>query len=309
MRPQRIWSTTALTNLLMPESVSGLPLRTVSLILVLFLLAIAPGDFLLLGWIRRRRWTWVLFPAVSLAFTGFTMWTARQHLGQTTYDRSITVIDVDQDGRPIRTSRFEMLFAPSNRQVLTEQHSSLMVPLDPGLDNLLQAPYRSNAPLTYERPWTFTGNMPRKYTVSRDVRQWSPRLARTTYFGPRDEDDAAHLPTIDWDLLDANDSRGLVAFGPVYALRVSAQGTRPLFNTSTFIPPKMIELASKITSRHPSGLFFVLSQISPTGSGNWEDLALLDASDPLQEVLVVITNPVEGQYVITRQLRVMSDES
>ena len=127
----RVWQQSDLERLLLPDSVSGLPLGTVSLVLVLFLLAIGPGDYFLLGWLKRRRWTWILFPVVSLLFTGFTMWLARQHLGHTSYERAMTVVDLGDDGQPVRTSRFEMLYAASNRTVTVDLQDQLMVPLAP----------------------------------------------------------------------------------------------------------------------------------------------------------------------------------
>src|SRR5690606_23173117 len=97
---------------LLPESIQGLPLATVSGVLILFLLAIAPGDYYLLGKLGRRRWTWILFPSLSLLFTASTMWLARQHLGRSTFDHAITVVDLGRDGVPVKTSRFEMLYLP-----------------------------------------------------------------------------------------------------------------------------------------------------------------------------------------------------
>jgi hypothetical protein len=283
LEPERIWQQADLTKLLLPDSVRGLPLSTVGLLLVVFLLVISPGDYYLLGWLKRRRWTWVLFPCLSLLFTGYTMWLARQHLGQTSYDHAITVVDLGADDEPVRTSRFEMLYTASNRRATTDLQQEMMVPLDPVADRLVRRMLEPRAPREYEQPWTFSGRVPHNYTVQRDVQQWSPRMARRTTFGGSE----VPLPT---------------AATPVHRRRLSREATE-IVQSGAAIPAQIIELADSITRRPARGYFSVVSQLSPTCGGNWEDLSLLDASSDKASVLVEITNPSEGEYVIIRRLQ------
>ena len=300
LQPKRTWGTLELEKLLLPDTVQGLPLWKVSLILLLFLLAIAPGDYLLLGWLKRRRWTWILFPSVSLLFTAFAMWTANQHLGKTSYERSITVVDVGEDGRAVRTSHFAMLYAAANRQVQTDQNASLMVPLDPDRSQGRRRRYEPQSPWSYEQAWTYVGRTPRRYSVVRDVQQWAPRLSRTTSFGSSADEEFAE--SINWDRLESAASHNVGGSHPFHAFRLTEDRMHLLSSEETEIPEQIVQLAATVTRRQPTGLFAYVSQLSPTGSGNWEDLTLLDPSDPGQEVLVAITSPSEGRYVICRRL-------
>jgi len=53
--------------------------------------------------------------------------------------------------------------------------------------------------------------------------------------------------------------------------------------------------------RAPEGLFSIVSQVSPTGGANFEDLTILDPTDPNQWLLVVIV-PDGEDYVVYRRL-------
>jgi hypothetical protein len=283
LEPERIWQQSDLTKMLLPDSVRGLPLSTVGLLLAVFLLVISPGDYYLLGWLKRRRWTWILFPCLSLLFTGYTMWLARQHLGQTSYEHAITVVDLGEDDRPVRTSRFEMLYTASNRLATSDLQQQLMVPLDPHTDRLVRRMLEPRAPREYEQPWTLSGRVPQNYSVRRDIQQWSPRTARLTTFGNSE----VPLPT---------------AATPVRRLRLTRDRIE-VDQVGAAIPAQIIQLAEQITRRPPRGFFSVVSRLSPTCGGNWEDLNLLDDSSGEVSVLIEITHPSEGEYVIVRRLQ------
>ena len=72
-RPRPLRFGRVLLSTLLPPKVQGRPFFMVIAILTLFLSAIAPGDYFLLGLLKRRKYTWLLFPTVSLAFTYFTV--------------------------------------------------------------------------------------------------------------------------------------------------------------------------------------------------------------------------------------------
>jgi hypothetical protein len=283
LEPERMWQQAELTKLLLPDSVRGLPLTKVSMVLAVFLLLIAPGDYLVLGWLKRRRWTWIVFPCLSLLFTAYTMWLARQHLGQTSYEHAITVVDLGEDDRPVRTSRFEMLYTASNRRTTSELQQTLMVPLDPHVERLVRGMLETSAPREYEQPWTFSGRVPQNYSVQRNVQQWSPRMARFTTFG----DSEVALPT---------------AATPIHRLRLSRDATE-VVTRGAEVPSQIVQLAKGITGRPSRGFFSVVSQRSPTCGGNWEDLSLLDDSSGEMSVLVEIFTPSEGEYIIIRRLQ------
>ena len=119
-----------LMNLLMPKTVRLIPFSAVLGLLVLFLLMIGPVDYFVLGFFRRRRFTWVLFPATSLAFTAATVLMANHYLGLRDQRRSLIVVDLARDGTALRWNRYELVFAARDKQSVTELKDALWAPLD-----------------------------------------------------------------------------------------------------------------------------------------------------------------------------------
>ena len=67
---------------LMPRTVRLIPFSALMGTLGVFLLMIGPVDYFVLGWLRRRRYTWVLFPATSVVFMLATVLMANYFLGR-----------------------------------------------------------------------------------------------------------------------------------------------------------------------------------------------------------------------------------
>lgn len=298
LAPSRIGTRSELTPVLLPTAVTGLPLTTVVILLALFLIVIAPGDYFLLGWLRRRRWTWILFPSASLLFTGYMMWIARQHLGESSYVHSITVVDLGSDDQPVRTSQFQLLFPALTQQVATSHEQELIVPLDPRIAQYGGQTIGATDIRDYEPPWTYLGRIPRKYVLHREVQQWAPRLARRTTFGSM----AASGELLEEMAVDSASSGRTDAELETVVLELTGD-QRDVLRVNPEIPEAIVDLAVNATARRSGSYFSVVSQISPNCAGNWEDLALLDPSDPSQSVRIEITSPATGRYVVTRRLQ------
>ncbi|MGH7127823.1 MAG: hypothetical protein ACREIV_04605, partial [Planctomycetaceae bacterium] len=63
-----------LLDRLLPESVAVVPLTTIAIILGLYVVVVGPVDYFVLGWLRLRKLTWIVFPIVTLAFAGYLVW-------------------------------------------------------------------------------------------------------------------------------------------------------------------------------------------------------------------------------------------
>ena len=60
-------------------------------------------------------------------------------------------------------------------------------------------------------------------------------------------------------------------------------------------------LVRKVCVRPAIGLFSIMSQISPNGAGDFEDLSILDPEDPNQLLLVIVSRQ-GNDYVVFRRL-------
>ncbi|MAE63098.1 MAG: hypothetical protein CMJ18_02395 [Phycisphaeraceae bacterium] len=177
---------------LTPESVSVLPLGTVVLVLAIFTAVIGPGEYFVLGLVRRRRWTWVVFPVTTIAFTLFMMRMSDRAMGMTERRTAGVVYDVADDGSVLRRTRFELLFSGAPRRFVTEQRDGLFTPLDHQGD-----PARPGLGLADRPPPVVTGAFPRRYEVVQAIAKWTPQVNRITTVGTGD------APfDVDWSALD-----------------------------------------------------------------------------------------------------------
>jgi hypothetical protein len=366
--PQRDDLERSIRQILMPERIEGVPFSVVAVILTLFLLAVAPGDYFLLGFLNCRKYTWWLFVLISAAFTLCTVKIAESYMGHNDYQTSLAFVDLGPraaDDTPAasaaRTSRFEMLFVSTQRTIEKELHNCLYTDLTDSAEipeNLQSADGRFgftetekmdlNARMTVDLP-VYEGMMPASFTVHQQLRQWSPRIARETTFG--DGRSSVQETGINWAALPAASLNsvegrralyarvlanepdaqvlllnGAWAYDPVHNddapasvaaagssfAQISvpgAGGARNLIGSpaTALLSPTaqgaspVASLAIRASVRAPAGLFAICSQVAPTGGQVLEDLSLLDTSDPLQWLVLVVVRR-ENSWVVFRQL-------
>jgi len=201
---------------LLPKTVRLIPFSALLGILAVFLLAIGPGDYFMLGSLRRRRYTWILFPALSFCFMLATVVMANHFLGSRDQRRSLFIVDLDKDGTALRWNRYDVIFAAADKLAVTELKDALWVPLNSSPVPGMQYPYNPGgmppgAPTrmpagTYVRngriryrintygsptygemetgPSLYEGIVPTHFQTSQLIRQWQPRLNRVFSFEP-----------------------------------------------------------------------------------------------------------------------------
>jgi hypothetical protein len=185
-----------------------------------FLLMIGPVDYFVLGWLHRRRYTWVLFPATSIAFVLATTLMANHYLGAHDQHCNLTLVDLDKDGTALRWNRFELIFAGREKMVTTDVTNALWVPLDveaisvgwtsytptalraygarpPGYmvgpnglrpynNNIVQGAYTyvSGNAANDSGPPQYAGILPSHFQTTEAIHQWQPKLNRILSFEP-----------------------------------------------------------------------------------------------------------------------------
>ncbi|SFH92817.1 hypothetical protein [Planctomicrobium piriforme] len=311
-----------LVSLLMPNRVSQVPFHIVALILVACLLAIGPGDYLLLSWLGLRRWTWVLFPSLAIATGLVTMLIAQSYMGAADYRTSISFIDLTEVGKCAKASRFEMTFTATEKELQEEFKQILTVPVENHLPSAaeIEDPYLSSrvpaasASLINEAPATDIGRVPLNYTHVRKMQQWKPQLTRQTSIGSNPE---VQIPELNWQEFNPaalsdevirqrllNEIQSVLPDGRILLLHQDEIYSASKLESTAV--PQSIEaiavLARQVGASPQSGLFQIFSQISPSGSGQFEDLALLDRSDPEQWLLIVVASTSPETHFVYRRL-------
>jgi hypothetical protein len=213
----------SLRQFLLPERIEGVPLAVVAVILGLYLLSIAPGDYFLLGRLGSRKYTWGLFIVVSAAFTWCAVLVAQSYMGKADYHTSLVFADLAEwggsEGQPaiVRTNRFDMLFVAKQEMVEIPLRNTLYTDLT---DRALQSEQRArkhergpffgtdneemdvmDAPVI-DMP-VYSGVMPSAYNVQQLMRQWSPRINRRTML--HGDGDLLAATRIDWSRLRPDD--------------------------------------------------------------------------------------------------------
>jgi hypothetical protein len=292
-----------------------------------FVLIIGPADYYLLGLLRRRKLTWILFPATSLVFTIATVLIADYYLGLRDQRRSLTVVDLAADGTALRWNRFELVFAARDRQSVTELKDALWVPLIAGgfPDGMLPSPYgpspyNPSGPPNYpysgypyngrnafrlaphrdaEPPW-YAGVVPVHFQTSEAIRQWQPQLNRMFSFEPAPAPLFPNWKAIEkaWPDLPALRTRlseNKSFDGDLWA--ISGGGSTQSFSSSGPILPEPI--LQGLCLGDSEGLLSVVSQISPTGGGNFADVQAMD-TDTDDSVLAIVTKNGDDIVVYRR---------
>jgi hypothetical protein len=173
-----------LIDMLMPGAVRTIPGMVIVLMLLGFVLAIGPFDWWLLGRLRARRFTWLLFPAVAAGVTVLAVRVARHYMGGATIERALVVTDLGPDGRVVRETRCEIVVPAVSGDSEKEINHALNHPM-------LARNFREDSVLPNH---TMEGTFPSRYRIVRPLRQWQPSVIRLTSIGPGEDRSGIH-----WD--------------------------------------------------------------------------------------------------------------
>ena len=320
-----------LEDFTLPSGIRLIPLEVLILILVLFILAVGPVDYFLLGLLRRRWLTWVLFPLTCVAFTILTVKVSNVYLGESDHVQALEFVDVGAGGRVLRRSRIEFLFPGQERMQILNLKRTLYSPLDAARQSGSETPGSGGAAGGWrsdEGPPRMAGRLTGHVEVHRKLWKWTPVAHRTLCL----EAGGAET-TLFWDGVNAGYYRGhgkeafpglkglldrkrfvgaaardkVVLILAAHRSGLEAFLSRPLTpekgtGEGGLTPEKLREIIEKISLRTgEAGWFEVVSGISPAGSGNFEDLAVLDVSSERQKLLVVVIR--EGNdFIVYRRL-------
>jgi hypothetical protein len=319
-----------LGDLSLPPEIRLIPFGVLVLILALFILAIGPIDYYLLGLLRVRWLTWIVFPLTCVAFTLITVWVSNAYLGDASHRQTLTFLDVGRGGKPLRQSRITFTFSAGEYLETVKLDRTLHATIDPkhyAEAKTMPGGGWSVSPTPDDGPPQYVGRLAGRAEATRRIWKWTPTVSRTLTFAP----DSKPL-SLDWDavepkallkragLLGSALEEGLRSSGvnldEIVLIRVLTEDrgqdlltkeirrSRPGQGEGRGLTTrKLTELIDGV-SRRPSqyGFFQVVSAISPNGAANFEDLAVLDSSDMDRILLVVVKREREGELVVYRRL-------
>jgi len=301
--------TEPLQECLMPTGVRMVPSGVLLLVFVAFVAAIGPLDYWLLGRLRKRACTWLLFPVLSVGFAGLVVYLSEHYMGSQDHTAAFVFVDVDRSGRALRWSRCEMVYAGRAHTVETRVQSALCAPLD---EVAASYGYGWGYGETKRTTPSYTGRLPTDFVLTRRIGQWQPMFRRDISF------ESPKMPSrLNWQALeeaDVNTYRGraeaagkLCAGTPFDGCVFYVHGDtisrirgdeRGLHRENPYEPTGDLKaFLRRVSARPKEGLFALVSQVSPGGPATLEDLSVLDSTDPGQRLLIAVERVGADYYV------------
>lgn len=171
-----------LVNAIVPSNLHIIPLSLIAFVLFLYVLAIGPGDYFILGRLNLRKWTWVTFPVTTLLFAGGALWMAEWYMNTGDARRSAYIVDIGIEGRPERVNQFEMLFNSRQKVTETPLSRSLFTSLDHqmyGTGSYQQYNQRqAGMGSGFVGPAELYGRLPGHFVARQHTPKWVPQLNR-----------------------------------------------------------------------------------------------------------------------------------
>lgn len=299
---------------LLPSRIKTVPLPIIVTVLSLFLLVISPVDWLLLGKLKRRMLTWVLFPSMCVVFMFVMIVFANSYIGQGDSRVAIRFVDWGAGDRVSRVTTVETRFTSTSAPVRTELSGQLYADVDvSGASRWAGLEYGDEISFSVdigsessERSVTLTGQPPASYVAETELGKWTPVLFRQTdlSFGPEQN------PRVDWaDLTwkdietDPDGAVGrLSSKNPTAAVIVLRGETEFASETQPERVSRFVRFIVDATAQS-GGLLSVVSSIAPNGHPSLEDLAILDGGSDSEAVVLIITADGEdGDLMVQRRL-------
>ncbi|MBI1310002.1 hypothetical protein GC176_01755 [bacterium] len=334
---QPIQSVQGLLERLMPQDVEVVPLPYIGAILLLYLLTIGPVDYFVLGAFKARRFTWITFPLATVGFTLFTVWLSNSFLSSSAERTFVEVLDVMPNGEVARSNRLELLFTMSSTDVTTDVRSGVFTALDHSrFGGTVHDQYRRQVHRRTVPAPTIVGRPPGYFAAVQAVPKWTPQINRIFQIAPDPETLPSELVEFDWrSPRDFRSNAGQqqlrqavqTTFGND-AIAVLFNGRKAvdlLRNRTAVFQEAVLQMLDQDVARNNQqwlytdflwdvsvrlqgqGLFGAVNRVSPHGGANFEDMTLLDPSDPNQWLLVIVRPDGENMTIYRRLYQLSPD--
>ncbi len=332
----------------LPVGMQMLPLWLIGLTLLLYIIAIGPLDYFLLGALGLRKLTWIFFPVVTVLFTVGAIVAANRTMQGKDEGGRVIIHDITSDGLIARENEIETVVPRSGGIRFVEAKQELLTPINPfrlGISPDYTAQYGPRPGETIEEaPPLFRGRFPSEAQLVEQVHKWSPRMTRKLRISTKPTPEPSRF---DWTLPvnpEDRDSyleltrRIQAAFGKnVHAMFLRPRPSPgaydlhnfsekivllghgeifqdPYYDESRLDLPGMNspqrqrqDFLQDSTYSEQSGIYSVVSQLSPKCDDFLEDLPILDTSEKKAWVLLIAVQDgnvwnIYRQYIKGKQL-------
>lgn len=349
LSPKQNLLTSAANTALMPVGVQMVPAWVIATLLLAYVAAIGPLDYWILGLFRARKFTWVLFPVVTAVFTGLTIMIAHAYMSSTETGGQVSIVDVVDDGRPVRKTTLQMNFYGASTTVNEKHKQAFYVPAAMSETQFIGM---RNQPLPSagNKPINLSGRFPQNYQSEVSLSQWDPFLTRTFQLQPEID----RIPEIDWitpSLVTSEDGRkklmtqlnnwetqndllkvDAIIMHQSQVHEIRSDRPAAVFTSSIWDRDEIRRqlngygqqfsgqsdwqnttlgsgLIDASKGRRGNGYFSLVSQIAPQGDASLEDLPIADLTDPSQWLLLIAVKEGNQTEVFRKLYRISPTSS
>lgn len=161
----------------LPIGMEMLPLWLIGTTLFFYILAIGPGDYLLLGALGLRKYTWIFFPVVTVLFTAGAIVTANYKMAGNTDGGRVLIRDISAAGHIVRENEISTYVPTTGGEKLVDAKRELLTPINP--QQLGVNHQYAQRGYDYENsPPVFRGRFPIEAQLVQQVHKWSPEMVR-----------------------------------------------------------------------------------------------------------------------------------
>lgn len=158
-----------------------MPLSTAAGLLLGLLLLAGPVDWMVLGRLRRRRWTWVVFPLVCAGSAWLAWRMAVVHLGPKVRELTVQVIDIGENDQYLREFVLRRRMPSGDEEWVTETSEGIATAQPAAVTFDQFEGLESNQPIPETRvEW----QTPSKSILRQNLRQWTINWRHTVSFAP-----------------------------------------------------------------------------------------------------------------------------
>lgn len=162
----------------LPQGMEMIPLWLMGVTLFLYILVIGPLDYILLGTLNLRKYTWLTFPMVTVLFTAGAIWVANLKMQGSSDSGSVLIRDITDSGLIVRENEI-VTFVPMTNQVRSvEARRELLTPIHP---SRLSVDGQSSMPMLRDQlddQPDYRGRFPAEAQLVQRVYKWSPEMVR-----------------------------------------------------------------------------------------------------------------------------------
>lgn len=312
-----------LVEQLMPKGVKMVPISYVGAILLAYIFLVGPGDYFLLGLLKMRRYTWVVFPIVTVLFTTGLVLLSNRYMSTTETGGEIEICDIAGTQIARRTT-IGLEFYGNRRETSVDRGRTLYTPVSTSQQNnyWTGGAWSNTAMLenaeTEDDNLYYLGRVGSQYSTHRVVPQWDPRLNRSLEIVA---DEPAPECGFDWnspgDLLS---TEGRFEFGEAVR-KWNEDAAVSVYNAGTchVVRRSMPSMGSERYGRGSDeynagfvanmnqsvvGVLNYVSRLAPHGGASFEDLPMVDATDKNECLLVVAWVEGNKQLIYRKRYRI-----